>query len=72
MKKNELIELLRAISFIDGRVRYINGLKEDKELYKQIGFICETILLHLDYYDEGGYDAKTNPRWARISKTEKP
>jgi hypothetical protein len=71
MKKNELIKLLRAISFIDGRLRYINVLKEDKELYKHIGFICETILLHLDYYDEDGYDAKTNPPWERIYKTEK-
>jgi hypothetical protein len=53
MKKNELISLLKAISFIDGRVRYINGLKEDKELYKQIDFICETILLYLNYNEEG-------------------
>jgi hypothetical protein len=72
MKKNELIGLLKAISFIDCRVRYINGFKEDKELYKQIDFICETILLHLNFDEEGGYDAKTNPRWTRIYKTEKP
>jgi hypothetical protein len=52
MEKNELIGLLKAISFIDGRVRYINGFKEDKELYKQIDFICETILLHLNYDEE--------------------
>jgi hypothetical protein len=52
MKKNELIGLLKAISFIDGRVRYVNGLKKDEELYNHIDFICETILLHLNYDEE--------------------
>jgi hypothetical protein len=52
MKKNELIELLIAISFIDCRTHYLNGLKEDKELYKQIDFICKTILLHLNFGEE--------------------
>jgi hypothetical protein len=60
MKKIELIGLLKAISFIDCRIRYINGFKEDKELYKQIDFICGTILLHLTYDEEEENDPLTN------------
>jgi hypothetical protein len=52
MKKSELIGLLKAISFIDGRVRYVNSIGKDEELYKQIDFICETILSHLNQEDK--------------------
>jgi hypothetical protein len=62
MKKNELIELLKSISFIDGRVRYASGMEEDKELYKHIDFICGTILFYLDYDKECEDETKTNPR----------
>jgi hypothetical protein len=56
VSQNELLMMLKAISFIDGRVRYINGFKQDDELYRQIDFLCGTILLHLEdtksYYEE--------------------
>jgi len=52
MTRLTTIELIKALSFIDGRVRYRDGLKEDKELYEQIDKIMDVLMLELDIEDE--------------------
>lgn len=43
--KEQLLDCLKALSVLDGAVRYIHGtLKEDARVYKEIDFLYTTLL----------------------------
>lgn len=52
MKKDDVIECMKAISAIDGAVRYISGgLKEDSFIYGKIDLIIEKLMEELNHAD---------------------